>query len=102
MNITKEHATQLNNRIEQRLAWLTYATEIDLPAFIADVREALTIMRGLEDAEPVAICAVTPQGEVSIGWRHGYKPRHNENLYTSPQAAQTEAHHGITTPERTE
>ena len=97
MNITKEQADKVIAALEAMasgLEWFRdmYPKEVneDDHVMIAEKDEALSIMRGLEDAEPVAICAVTPQGEVSIGWRHGYKPRHNENLYTSPQAAQTE------------
>ena len=36
-------------------------------------------------AEPVAICAVA-SGQLSIGWVGGFTPRHNDKLYTTPQA----------------
>ena len=47
----------------------------------------LAVAHSRKDAEPVAICAVTPQGEVSMGWSAGYKPQHNEKLFTHPPEA---------------
>ena len=91
MNITKEQADKViaalsMNRIMARDENGNYTKEITAQVVV----EALSIMRGLaEDAEPVARLAVLPHGQVDIGWMGMYKPKHNDLLYTSPQAAQT-------------
>lgn len=36
-----------------------------------------------ERQEPVGVVAVTPMGEISVGWRR--KPTHGEQLYAAPQ-----------------
>ena len=55
------------------------------------ITEALTIMRGLaEDAEPVARVAEVHMSRYTLEWLNGPLPEGTE-LYTSPQAAQTEA-----------
>jgi len=52
------------------------------------ITEALSIMRGLADAEPVARVAEVHMSRYTLEWLNGPLPEGTE-LYTSPQAAQT-------------
>ena len=92
MNITKEQADKV---IKAGLA----AKEIidDLPIFhnagyAAQLNEeALTIMRGLEDAAPVCNHEWFQTGAMLSNEKRCIKCGEWGKLYTSPQAAQTEA-----------
>lgn len=89
MNITKEHADKViaalsMNRIMARDENGNYTKEITAQVVV----EALSIMRGLADAEPVARVAEVHMSRYTLEWLNGPLPEGTE-LYTSPQAAQT-------------
>ena len=89
MNITKEQADKViaalsMNRIMARDENGNYTKEITAQVVV----EALSIMRGLADAEPVARVAEVHMSRYTLEWLNGPLPEGTE-LYTSPQAAQT-------------
>ena len=113
MNITKEKADKViaalsMNRIMARDEKGNYTKEITAQVVV----EALSIMRGLADAEPVAWMNPTSSFSVitqeqkdsnSLQYSDEFLAGHTVPLYTSPQAAQTEAQDreadGFSTPE---
>lgn len=100
MNITKEQADKViaalsMNRIMARDENGNYTKEITAQVVV----EALSIMRGLADAEPVAWMHPTSSFSVitqeqkdsnSLQYSDEFLAGHTVPLYTSPQAAQTE------------
>ena len=89
MKITKEQADKViaalsMNRIMARDENGNYTKEITAQVVV----EALSIMRGLADAEPVARVAEVHMSRYTLEWLNGPLPEGTE-LYTSPQAAQT-------------
>ena len=99
MNITKEQADKViaalsMNRIMARDENGNYTKEITAQVVV----EALSIMRGLADAEPVAWMNPTSSFSVitqeqkdsnSLQYSDEFLAGHTVPLYTSPQAAQT-------------
>jgi len=82
MNITKEQADKVIAALET-----TYFREIDIPAR----EQALSIMRGLEDAAPVCNHEWFQTGAMLSNEKRCIQCGEWGKLYTSPQAAQTEA-----------
>ena len=82
MNITKEQADKVIAALET-----TYFREIDIPAR----EQALSIMRGLEDAAPVCNHEWFQTGAMLSNEKRCIKCGEWGKLYTSPQVAQTEA-----------
>jgi hypothetical protein len=80
MNITKEQADKVIAALET-----TYFREIDIPAR----EQALSIMRGLEDAAPVCNHEWFQTGAMLSNEKRCIKCGEWGKLYTSPQAAQT-------------
>ena len=82
MNITKEQADKVIAALET-----TYFREIDIPAR----EQALSIMRGLEDAAPVCNHEWFQTGAMLSNEKRCIQCGEWGKLYTSPQVAQTEA-----------
>jgi len=90
MNITKEQADRVTVLAVRIAVWLPGESETGR-ALKNDAAEIADIMRGLaEDAEPVARVAEVHMSRYTLEWLNGPLPEGTE-LYTSPQAAQTEA-----------
>ena len=98
MNITKEQADKVIAALEIAKATLIEYGDwwpVGEPIAIVDCAEAISIMRGLADAEPVARVAEVHMSRYTLEWLNGPLPEGTE-LYTSPQAAQTEGWTGDT------
>ena len=92
MNITKEQADKVIAALEDSRSQVVVYGQDYHPGLesvvLEDIDEALTIMRGLADAEPVARVAEVHMSRYTLEWLNGPLPEGTE-LYTSPQAAQT-------------
>ena len=98
MNITKEQADKVIAALEAMasgLEWFRdmYPKEVneDDHVMIAEKDEALSIMRGLEDAAPFCNHEWFQTGAMLSNEKRCIKCGEWGKLYTSPQAAQTEA-----------
>ncbi len=95
MNITKEQADKVIAALEDSRSQVVVYGQDYHPGLesvvLEDIDEALTIMRGLEDAAPVCNHEWFQTGAMLSNEKRCIKCGEWGKLYTSPQAAQTEA-----------
>ena len=96
MNITKEQADKVIAALEDSRSQVVVYGQDYHPGLesvvLEDIDEALTIMRGLEDAAPVCNHEWFQTGAMLSNEKRCIQCGEWGKLYTSPQAAQTEAH----------
>ena len=95
MNVTKEQADKVIAALEDSRSQVVVYGQDYHPGLesvvLEDIDEALTIMRGLEDAAPVCNHEWFQTGAMLSNEKRCIKCGEWGKLYTSPQAAQTEA-----------
>ena len=95
MNITKEQADKVIAALEDSRSQVVVYGQDYHPGLesvvLEDIDEALTIMRGLEDAAPVCNHEWFQTGAMLSNEKRCIQCGEWGKLYTSPQAAQTEA-----------
>ena len=96
MKITKEQADKVIAALEDSRSQVVVYGQDYHPGLesvvLEDIDEALTIMRGLEDAAPVCNHEWFQTGAMLSNEKRCIQCGEWGKLYTSPQAAQTEAH----------